>query len=458
MPVFIDPFLLFNSDKDEYLQLHKSIIEYVKFLANVSKEGPINDGLIKHWFYFPEVKQNWLGFSKVGNNGSGLGNSFAKSLNDNLKNILINFGNEEISKGSHLEKLSLIKDGVGRDCISDLITNLIKGFLCEYTQKFSQANIHQNRLKKINVSHAKFNYETRSWMTLTFTLPYIDDDYVILTPKDILTKDQIWINRNDMVGDFSEILTCVPNDELRGRINDYFLRNLPKGPQKKDFDSAKSKTYIKFPEMIDYYIKYKEDRGKEAVALSDKNIHEIESIFISQVSKLIKKLQSDSLFYENTGDTYDEAMNRIKYLKHVIENNDGYKFFYVNGNPIKRESDLNLIYRLTWYASGDDVNTEVNNGRGPVDYKISRGSKDSTVIEFKLASNTKLKQNLLNQVEVYKNANRTKKSIKVILFFSDAELNKILRVIKDLGLKIGKELILIDARNTNKPSASVTRS
>jgi len=83
------------------------------------------------------------------------------------------------------------------------------------------------------------------------------------------------------------------------------------------------------------------------------------------------------------------------------------------------------MFRLSWFASSDDVNAEVNNGRGPVDCKISRGSKDSTFIEFKLASNTKLKQNVAKQVEVYKNANQTKKSIKAVLHFMDEEYSTV---------------------------------
>lgn len=76
------------------------------------------------------------------------------------------------------------------------------------------------------------------------------------------------------------------------------------------------------------------------------------------------------------------------------------------------------------------------------------------MVEFKLASNSKLKQNLAKQVEVYKSANQTNKAIKVILYFSDSELQKVLNVLKDLELKQNKELVLIDARASNKPSGS----
>lgn len=164
LPVFIDPFLIFNSDKIEYKKMHDNIVTYIKFLRDISSELEIKNGLLKTWYQFPEVKQNWLGYSKVGNAGSGLGEKFSKALYANLHTIFKDFGEEKITKGSHLEKFCLIKDDVGRDNISDLTTNLIKKFLCEYTEKFAQNNISRKRLKRIQVPHIEFNYETRSWM------------------------------------------------------------------------------------------------------------------------------------------------------------------------------------------------------------------------------------------------------------------------------------------------------
>lgn len=420
----------------------------------MSDKGTIAKGLVKHWFLFPEVKQNWLGYSKIGNGGSGLGQKFAAALNDNLSTIFNNFGAEQITQSSHLEKLCLIKDGVGKDSISDFTTNLIKGYICEYTQKFTKNHIDLARCKSVSVQHTKFDYNTRRWVPKRYTLPYIDGDFVLLTPKDILTKDEAWINKHDIIGDFDEIADSIPNIELRAQINEYFLRRIPERANQREVNEAISRTLRKFPVLIDYYIRFKEDHGEEAIALSEQKIKETEAVFIRQVTSLVEMLRAQKVFYSQKGDTFDEAYSRVMFLKQVIENNDGYRLFYIRGEPVRRESDLQLIFRLTWYAAEDDVNAEVNNGRGPVDYKISRGSKDSTLVEFKLASNSKLRQNLEKQVEVYKAANQTDKSIKVILYFTDSELEKTLKALKDLELKQGKDLVLIDARSTNKPSGS----
>ncbi len=454
LPVFVDPFLLFNSEKDEYQKLHAEIIRYVRFLREMSAEGEISSGLLKTWYRFPEVKQTWLGYSKIGNGGSGLGQSFSTALNNNLHTIFKNFGEEQITKSSHLEKLGLIKDGVGKDNISDFTTNLIKGFLCEYTQRFAKEYIAKNRLKRTPVTHTKFNYETRSWQTAFFELPYIDGDFVLLTPKDILTKDEAWINKHDLIGDFTDITNSLSNQELRSQINEYLSRQIPDNAKKKEVNRAITATIRKFPELIDHYIRYKEDNGNNAIRLSDERIKETESIFIRQVSELISTLKTGDDFYSKRVGTYEETLRRVQFLKQVIENNDGYRVFYLKGQPVKREADLQLMFRLTWYAAQEDVNSEVNNGRGPVDYKISRGSKDSTLVEFKLASNSKLKQNLENQVAVYEAANQTKQSIKVIMCFSEAEILKTSKVLNELNLISHENIVIIDACQDNKPSAS----
>ena len=61
LPLFIDPFLLFNSTNTTYQDLHSQIIRYMQFLKDVSLSGEVPPPLMKEWYTFPEVKQNWFG-------------------------------------------------------------------------------------------------------------------------------------------------------------------------------------------------------------------------------------------------------------------------------------------------------------------------------------------------------------------------------------------------------------
>jgi hypothetical protein len=246
------------------------------------------------------------------------------------------------------------------------------------------------------------------------------------------------------------------NSELRSIPISWliFQSRRPRRPSRSETAAATSRTLFKYPQLIDYYIKFKEDHGQAAASMSHQRVLETEEQFVVLLGNFIERLNRDTLFYATAGDTLDEAVKRVLFLKDVIENKDGYKIFYLKGRPIKRESDIHIMFKLTWFATESDVTPEANAGRGPVDFKVSRGAADKTLVEFKLASNSKLKQNLEKQVEIYERAHDTDKAIKVILFFSEEEEVKVNKILNELGLGNERYIVLIDCRDDNKPSAS----
>ncbi len=454
LPLFIDPFLLFTSSRKEYQLLHHNIIKYLQFLKDKSAEGRVTPGLLRAWYHFSEVKQTWLGFCDAGNEGRGLGAKFATALNKNLNTLFSDFGSESVTKGTHLEKLCLIEKGVGRDMISDFTTNLIKYYLLEYTQKFARQFVKPKLRKKIPIPRAYFDYGTQTWAARVFDLPYYNGDYVLLTPRNILTRDDTWINKGDLLHDFDEIPKAIENDSLRDAINNYFYLRLPKEPEKRDYERAARATIKKFPELIDYYIKHKEETGDQATRRSIKKVLDSEKVFIEQFGKLIHLLAQETGFYGLSGRTAQETAKRIEFFKDVVENKGGWRLFYFKGKPIRNETHVHILFRLTWYGTPSDVSREVNDGRGPADFKVSRGSQDKTIAEFKLASNPQLKRNLRNQVVIYQKASDADAAFKVIIYFTEEELDKVQRVLSELKLMTDRRIILVDARKDNKTSAS----
>ena len=165
-------------------------------------------------------------------------------------------------------------------------------------------------------------------------------------------------------------------------------------------------------------------------------------------------LRRETDFYDVEDTTLLAARTRALFLKDVIENKGGHRIFYIRGQAIEREEDLQILYRLTWFATTLDVSREVNDGRGPADFKVSRDARDKSLVEMKLASNSHLRRNLEQQAAIYERASDAEVTVKVILCFSATHLAKVQRVLVALNMTGDPNVIVIDAAADNKPSGS----
>jgi hypothetical protein len=274
----------------------------------------------------------------------------------------------------------------------------------------------------------------------------------------MLTRDDTWISSGDLMRRFRQIPPALPDDQLRASVSAYFEGQLGPEPTKDDFRKAVRKTLREYPVLFDYYIRQREERGDEAVAQSAAKVEDTEEVFIDGLKEVFDDLRQRTDFYEQKFDSYEEALARTIGFKQYVENQDGYRLINRKGQPFSDEKEVQLFFGLIWFGSRFDVNREPNNGRGPVDYKVSIGAADKSLIEFKLGSNSKLKQNLQKQVEIYERANQTPKSVKVILYYTAEQETSIRGILSELKLTDAKNIVLIDARSDNKPSASKAKA
>lgn len=339
LPVFIDPFLLFNSDDPVYRALHEGMLEYLIYLRDRPDATPLDEGVMRALYCFKEVKQNWLGFTHLGNDGAGLGPEFARALHAALGGVLKHFGQETVTESSHLEKITLVGSGVGRDNISDFTTNLIKGWLCDYTETFALKHLKPDQRKKVAVPRAVFNYDTDTWATKRYTLPVKDGDFILLTPEDILTRDATWINQKDMISRLSRLPDSVSDAEQRAKMNAYLSKRLqPKMSQKAKTDVAQAFAR-EFPEILDVYIKMREDDGDKAVSVSAQKVSDARQRFIEAIKATLSQLDATTKFYDTPWTTYAECLARVQIFKDFIENEDGYQLFNPKGTQQRPAED-----------------------------------------------------------------------------------------------------------------------
>ncbi len=470
-PLFIDPMLIFNSTKEDYKELHKSIIKYLHFLAKKSKEQKLNKGDLKNLFTFNEVKENWLGYSLSGNCGSALGTQFAEFFAEHIPFVL---DTHNITQSPHIEKAMLMYDHTGKDRLSDFTTNLIKGYLAQFTENFAIKYIDKNLCAKFPVDRSYFNYETESFVTEEFYLPYIINkngrrEYVLLTPADLLREDDAAINKEDLIRNYINIRNAIDNSVLKSQVENYIsiaIRNYEQ-EQKKNGKKISEKEYIKietaaflnalkqWPELYDYYIKLKEDNPDIIISIAQEERDKIRDEYITRVNNFVNDFKTNNKIILEEYNAIDEARKRIEFFKNRIEYGGLYKDLYYNGTPIAKEGTLQRMFKLVWCRTNYDVNAEVNNGTGPVDFKVSFGKDNSNLVEFKLAKNSKL-SHVLKQVASYNHSNQETKSLIVIFYFNTIELNKVNGFIKKYNLQglLDKDIYLIDCRNDNKISAS----
>lgn len=450
LPLFIDPFLLFTSKKPEYIKLHKQIIKYLKFLRDKAVEDALNDGLIDAWYKFPEVKQNWFGYSKTSNKGSGLGTKFANALTLNLK--IFNKSEHKRISGNHFEKLCLINGGVGKDNISDFTTNLIKDYLLNYTQEFAQKYLDKKFRAIHRVKKVRFDYETETWIPDSFELPTYDNDYIILTPVDMLTKDETWINRTEFTKTFRLVIDSVPDATLRAQFTNYLENKLielaeEKKPTPKQQTEAVNDTILQFPELIEYYVRGKEENGSEAESISSSKVFESKQLYIKHFKQLGLRLFESTEFYNIDTVLFEDCLKRLNIIKDLVENKGGNEIFHFESKPIEDEDNLSILFRLTWKASQHKL-TEDNNSSEII--TTWKDSNKKLKIVLKLSTNTQIKKTLEKLKNVYKESSIEQEYILVLVCYSKEELNSIQSLLKKMDMSEHKNIVFINASNAEE--------
>jgi hypothetical protein len=173
--LFVDPYAL-EIKKDEWSESCADDIRsfFTAVVNSLRSDRARAEGLMSQ---LHEAKETFLGFSKGEPKGSGVGNFQAGQLLNKLEK------SRAVASGvlSDLAEAELFVEGIGRDRISDLTTNIIRGRLIQYTQE--QCALHGIPLTKDRSVGPVWDASNERWVQTYHDLPVAHGKSVILIPK-----------------------------------------------------------------------------------------------------------------------------------------------------------------------------------------------------------------------------------------------------------------------------------
>jgi hypothetical protein len=445
--LYVDPFRLYVENEERWAGAHSDLIDFFDMAMElVAKSGLDTSSArwkkAKRLLTFPEPAEFCLGYG-VTPLGAGTGEGYGGVMLDGAATAIA----AGIESVSHFEELTLFEEGVGPDRISDIVCNVLKSYFISYTQEVAER--HGVALEPIGVRHASWDRDRGMWRDDEEPLPLNPwtRRAVLLVPSRFLRTlptveppefwDWAWEYRSeDIRGDFNYDIGKHVNARLivsfaraNPRLADDYMGHLEEEGAKPpyDFDADPSSEYQWYDAAL----------GLAARSTVSAQPNEAEE-FCDWVRELLED------------------------FAHNIEEQDGWMLLWVDDRPRKERFVQAMLRTFVVRVCKDndvDLTGEANAGRGPVDFKFSKGWKRRALAEVKLTNSAQYWHGLERQTPQYMKSEGIKCGYFVSVGYRDLDFTeKRMEDVRKAGEVVSKRMgyrivpLFVDARK--KESAS----
>lgn len=399
---FIDPHLLRKTKipelKGSYQKVHAHFAKILKLMLVSKDSGDRFWREADKLFQFPELPGICLGYSSKGVTGSGMGKELRARLLKTTKEVI----DAGIRDPEIFEIVGLLEENIGCDRISDMIGRIIYPDLMAYTHRvFSSLGIKGEKysLDGQNLSIPKNPYPASK-------------PFITLVPRTILNDLPIAYSWGDID------LVCSKNHAVRLAVNKIIGNSWKEATNRFSKKELKEKL-LRNPELLKDLIESYKGKPEEFYDFENDPAGQIiwhpESQKYSAAFPLNLSLR-DSPSLDDVENVVLKICNKFKDL---IENNNLSKLLYKPNRKPKHEEAAQLVFYgiadCYCEANNLDLTREANAGRGPVDFKVSKGYVGRVVTELKLSSNPKLVHGFETQLIEYQKAEKTERGIYLIV-------------------------------------------
>lgn len=376
---------------DSYEKIHERFRKIIKLLDKAKSKTEIDTFYAQalRLFDFSEVNNLCLGYG-VGVKGTGFGPKISSQVMDTAYDIV----KAGVEDPEFFELIPLFQDNVGADRLSDMIATLVLPDIEQYTLRI---------YRELNITHQ--SYPNLIFDEDGFLINPFRKNRLLLVPIDIL-------HTLPVAESWEDIDTVVSkNQALRNEINSDI------GEVWKEYSKQERKEYLR--EEV-----FKNSNACKRVIEEYRATDVAQFNPQSELNYLLEKLKQ---YFEHEKHNWkienknipscDIAMKILDVLRQWVENNKGWELIQ-KADSRSREKVVQRYIHLAAQsfveANNLDVSCEPNEGKGAVDFKISRG-QDITLIEVKLSSNNKYIHGFKEQILEYAKAEKTDSLIYVFI-------------------------------------------
>lgn len=437
--LFLDPLLLRKTRVPEFKQSYAKLEKRFKRIGKLlhHSKGPSDPFWreAERQFFFPEVEGLCIGYSRNGTGGAGMGRGLRGTVLETGKAI-VDGGNQD---PEIFELMGLFEPGVGRDRISDMVARVIIDDIAAYTARV---------LKRLSVPTKRLVFEKTK---IRSVVNPFNQKPLLLVPRSLL-RDLPIAHSWDEIS-----FVAAANQETRDHLN----KLIGVGWQSQHFTKEDLRQMVLaspelMADLIDLYraarpTEYDFDRdpaGEIAWYRASKNA-------VQQLPLTLELPANPS-----AQDILKVVLEIGENFKQLVENN-GLNSLLFDGRKPKHESASQKVFfgiaDAYCEANKLDISRESNAGRGPVDFKVSKGYKNRVVVETKLSVNKRLMHGITTQVVEYQKAEKSSLAVYIVIDVGGSR-----RQLKELQTYIASQkakknirlphVIFVDGRM--KPSAS----
>jgi hypothetical protein len=438
--VFIDPQRLFHTKLPEFSSARARIEKYFtdtfRLLKLSSSPSDSFHRQAVRRLTFKETKGVGIGFGRDTDDGNGIGEGLAKRLVSTAKMIL----KKTVEDPAVFELLGLFEDDFGPDRLSDLTIFILRKDFLRFTARAAV------KIGIPNLGHYTFDGET-------FRVPFRKGTNIPITllPLDLI-RDLPIATSFDEIEDAGYL-----NKELRACWRDIIHKAHEVGTEPGKDDAKR--LFLEHPEFFEPLLEsYKKNNSGPYDFIKDpRGLLSWASFAMEYASNHPLALKKD---IRTLHDLRQVVGSIVDQFRRNIESNGLNKLLYKPDGRPQREAFAQLLFFASadayCRANGLDLSPESNAGRGPVDFKISRGCL-KIVVEIKLSTHKGLVKGFEDQLEIYKEAESALDGFYVIVRVSEtipSAVKEIEKSISNRRKRGEKTSVLRIIDGTIHPSAS----